>query len=151
MLKHALNRLVIAEQYITAEFTIDGVFVNGKHHSLAISKKDHFAYNSNIASELLFSNQDDQYDYDVLRRTNDQLMNLAGNVIGLTHNEYKYQDGVFYLIEMAARGGGTCIASDIVPMISGVDNYMLYIDQALGKRVDSLDDYRTTLSKPYCI
>ena len=50
----------------------------------------------------------------------------------LTHAEYKYEEGEFYLIEMAARGGGTRISSDIVPYISGVDNYKYLIETALG-------------------
>ena len=37
------------------------------------------------------------------------------------------------MIEMAARGGGSRIASDIVPFMSGVDNYQLLINAALGK------------------
>ena len=50
----------------------------------------------------------------------------------ITHSEYKFEDGDYYLIEMAARGGGSRIASDIVPFMSGVDNYQLLINAALG-------------------
>ena len=38
----------------------------------------------------------------------------------------------FILIEMAARGGGTRISSDIVPYVSGVDNYRYLIEASVG-------------------
>ena len=46
---------VLVERYINGtEFTIDGIIAGGQHHSLAISEKKHFTYNSNIASKLFF-------------------------------------------------------------------------------------------------
>lgn len=59
---------------------------------------------------------------------------------GITHAEYKFEDGEYYLIEMAARGGGTKIASDIVPMMSGVDNYEYLLNCAVGNtEIDSVE------------
>lgn len=128
---------VLAERYIDGkEFTIDGIVYNGIHHSLAISEKAHFPYNRNIASELRFSYSNDDYDYDELRKKHDQLINRTGLFFGLTHAEYKYEDGKFILIEMAARGGGTQIASDIVYYMSGIDTYKILINHAMGKKED---------------
>ena len=45
-------------------------------------------------------------------------------------------DGQFYLIEIAARGGGNYISSDIVPLMSGVDNYSYMIDALVEHRTD---------------
>ena len=124
---------VLVERYINGtEFTIDGIIAGGQHHSLAISEKKHFTYNSNIASKLFFSYKNDRFDYDMLRSVNDSIINATGLKNALTHAEYKYEEGEFYLIEMAARGGGTRISSDIVPYISGVDNYKYLIETALG-------------------
>lgn len=125
---------VLAERYISGkEFTIDGIAYRGKHYSLAISEKTHFEYNKNIASELRFSYYNNHYDYDRLRRIHNQLIERTGLPFGLTHAEYKYEDGEYYLIEMAARGGGTKIASDIVPYMSGIDTYKILIESAMGK------------------
>ena len=125
---------VLAERYIIGkEFTIDGMAYNGVHHSLAVSEKAHFPYNKNIASELRFSYSNENYDYEELRKNHDQLINRTGLSFGLTHAEYKYEDGKYFLIEMAARGGGTNIASDIVPYMSGIDTYKMLIDHAMGK------------------
>lgn len=127
---------VIAERYIRGtEFTVDGIKTSSGHISLCISQKKHFGYNATIASELFFSHDNKEYDYELLRKTNDDLINATKLPFGLTHAEYKCEDGKFYLIEMAARGGGTKIASDIVPIMSGVDNYEFLIRHALGMPV----------------
>lgn len=124
---------VLVEEYIDGtEFTVDGIAINGVHHTLAISQKEHYSYNENVASKLYFTNTNPEYDYDKLRALDDALVNKSGITFALTHAEYKYENGEFYLIEIAARGGGTRISSDIVPFMSGVDNYKILIDAALG-------------------
>lgn len=124
---------VLAERFIEGtEFTIDGVKTSEGHISLCVSQKGHFEYNPSIANELFFSHTNDKYDYELLRATNNKLINATQLPYGLTHAEYKYENGNYYLIEMAARGGGTKIASDIVPIMSGVDNYRFLIEKALG-------------------
>ena len=125
---------VLVERYIEGtEFTVDGIVIDGTHHTLAISQKEHYSYNRNIASKLFFTNYNETFDYNLLRKTNDELISGTGIKYAITHSEYKFEDGDYYLIEMAARGGGSRIASDIVPFMSGVDNYQLLINAALGK------------------
>ena len=51
---------------------------------------------------------------------------------GFTHAEYKYEDGKFYLIEIAARGGGNMISSVITQFMSGYDTYKYLIECATG-------------------
>lgn len=129
------DRAVICEQYIEGtEFTIDGIKTPHGHTCLAISEKKHYAYNENVAYELFFSHDNPNFDYDLLRRTNDQYVNLSGLPFGLTHAEYKFQDGQFYLIEIGARGGGNLISAEIVPCMSGYDNYEALIKMALGEK-----------------
>ena len=130
---HGNNPHVVAERYIEGpEFTVDGIIVDGKHHTLAISRKTHFGYSATIAEELFFTETDPHCDYNRLIEQHNHLMNLTEVPFALTHTEYKYENGEFILIEMAARGGGTLISSHIVPLMSGVDNYGLLIEQALG-------------------
>lgn len=128
------EKAVICEQYINGtEFTVDGIKTPHGHTCLAISEKKHYAYNENVAYELFFSHDNPNFDYDLLRRTNDQFVNLSGLPFGLTHAEYKFQDGQFYLIEIGARGGGNLISAEIVPCMSGYDNYKALIKMALGE------------------
>lgn len=136
-----VEKAVICERFLTGtEFTIDGIVTKTGHHSLAISKKEHFSFNENIASSLFFSYKDDDYDYEELRRINDCLVNKTGLQLGLTHAEYINEKGKWYLVEIGCRGGGNLISSHIVPMQSGVDNYEILISQLLNEEYDDVDE-----------
>lgn len=138
----AANPAIIIEEYVTGtEFTIDGLMTPKGHRCLAISEKKHYAYNENVAYQLLFDNKNEHFDYDDLRKVNDQLVDLTGLPFGLTHAEYKFCNGKFYLIEIQARGGGNFIATDIVPFISGIDSYTEQIKWAVGNEVNVEYDY----------
>lgn len=129
-----VEKAILIEDYIEGtEFTVDGIVTPNGHRSLAISEKKHYQFNPSIANELFFSQTNEKYDYDLLRATNDRFVNLSGLPSGtLTHAEYKYMDGKFWLIEIGARGGGNLISADIVPLVSGIDNYEYLIRSSLG-------------------
>ena len=55
---------------------------------------------------------------------------------GLTHGEYIVSDGKVYLIEIAARGGGVYISSDIIPLMTGFDTTSFIVDIATKKEVE---------------
>ena len=142
------NPAIIIEEYVTGtEFTIDGLMTPHGHRCLAISEKKHYEYNENVACQLLFDNVNDRFDYDQLRKANDHLVNLTGIPFGLTHAEYKYSDGKFYLIEIQARGGGNFIATDIVPYISGIDSYKEQLRWAVGDEVNVDYSYENLSSR----
>ena len=132
------SNAVLIEQYIEGtEFTIDGVVTANGHKSIAISEKRHYAYNPSIAYELFFSNYNDNYDYDELRRLNNSFVDASTLPVGFfTHAEYKCMNGKFYLIEIGARGGGNYISSDIVPVVSGIDNYEFMINTLVEGHIE---------------
>lgn len=128
---HSINA-VLCEEYIEGtEFTIDGIVLNGKHYSLAVSKKKHYVHHPNIACELYFSHTSQEFDYDRLRNQNNKYVETSGLLFGFTHAEYKYNGSEFILIEIGARGGGNYISSHIVPAMTGLDNYGLLIGHTL--------------------
>lgn len=136
------KKAIIAEEYIEGvEFTVDGLKTKDRYEVLAISKKKHYSYNSSIAKELYFQNYDNEYDYDKLRKCNKEMVCKMGLPFGLTHAEYKYMNGEFYLIEIGARGGGTKISSDIVPYMSGVDSNAILVKSLLGEDEEYLLEY----------
>lgn len=127
------EKFIIAERFIDGtEFMIDGVKTPTAHYTLAISEKRHYSHNMNIANELLFSHYSTRYDYEELKRANDAFIMQSGLQFGFTHSEYKYEDGKFYLIETAARGGGNMISSLITQSMTGLDTYKYLIECALG-------------------
>lgn len=128
-----LEKSVLAERFIEGpEFTVDGVKTPDSHYTMAISEKSHFQHNKSIARELLFSHHNPNYDYDRLRFINDAFILKSSLQFGFTHAEYKYEDGEFYLIEIAARGGGNMISSCITQFMTGYDTYQYLIECALG-------------------
>ena len=128
-----IDSAVVAERFIEGtEFTVDGVKTPARHYTLAISEKKHFAHNVNIADELLFTHRNEKFPYDVLSDLNNRLVETSDLNCGLTHAEYKFEDGAFYLIEIGARGGGNLISSIITEHMSGHDAQKYLIDYALG-------------------
>ncbi len=128
------EKKILAEEYIDGvEFTVDGICTPSGHYTLAISEKKHFVHNPSVASELLFTHTNPKFDYDLLKLTNDRFVNGSGLEFGLTHAEYKFKNGKFYQMEIAARGGGTMISSVIAPFMSGVDSYGYLINHALHR------------------
>ena len=128
-----VEKSVLAERFIVGtEFTIDGVKTPHGHYTMAISEKKHFAHNESIANELLFSHYNPKFDYDKLRSTNDAFVMKSNLLFGFTHAEYKYEDGEFYLIEIAARGGGNMISSCITQYMTGYDTYRYLVECATG-------------------
>lgn len=134
------DNAVLVESFIPGfEITIDGIKTFSRHYSLATSTKKHYNHNPMVASDLYFSNNHDEFDLIKLHNQHDLFIEKLGLPFGLTHAEYKYYDGNFYLIEVAARGGGTLISSDIVPLMSSVDTNSLLIRMALGEKLDYID------------
>ena len=131
------DKTFLAEQYIDGdEFTVDGLVINGHHYPLCISVKEMYPCNPNISRVQSYSYLSDKHDYDLLRKTNKQFIEKAGLPMGLTHSEYRFHNGKFYLIEAGARGGGSNLSGKIVPFMSEIDNYEYLIKEALGEEVD---------------
>lgn len=132
------SKSVLAERYINGtEFTIDGIKTPDNHYTLAISEKKHFQHNESIANELYFTHYNDKFDYEQLKTVNDTFVMKSSLEFGFTHAEYKYEDGKFYLIEIAARGGGNMISSAITQYMSGHDTYRYLINKSLGIETES--------------
>ncbi len=122
---------VVAEQFMQGtEITVEGIKTPKGHHALAISAKKHFR--TGIASELRYPaplSADLQRE---LTEFHNNLIERSGLDYGITHAEYIVADPQFYLVEMACRGGGTLIPSDIVPRVSGVDVYEALYQLQMG-------------------
>lgn len=147
------SKKVLIEKYIEGvEFTVDGLMTDSGHVTLAISEKEHYKHNNNIANALFFTQQNTRFDYDLLRETNNNLMNATGLPFGLTHVEYKFYEGKYYLIEMAARGGGNLISAIIAPFMANIDNYDYLINKTINpnyncKITADIDNDRTAILK----
>jgi biotin carboxylase len=68
---------------------------------------------------------------------NKQLVEKIGLKFGITHSEFIVDERKqeVCLIEIAARGGGVYISSDLIPLTCGIDVNDMLIDYAMGKKI----------------
>lgn len=132
---------VLAEEFIGGpEHTVEGFANQYGHESLAVSAKAHFQEAPMVASRLRYGPVSPVLNK--LCEQNDRLVEGLALPYGITHAEYRERDGEYFLVEIAARGGGTKVSSTIIPIMSGVDANNLLIDESLGRhstRVQRVD------------
>jgi len=136
-LKFANCGYLVAEEFVDGrEVTVEGFASAGRHRTLAISLKKHFR--TGIASELEYPAAIPENIYHEIERINDLFVEKAGLKFGITHAEYmiNLNTGRIVLIEIACRGGGTLISSDIVNWVSGVNVYDLLYGNLRGAATD---------------
>lgn len=136
---------VIVEEFVQGrEYVVEGFTSEGKTTNLIVGHRDYFNVpDAFIPSATVFRDSDSATD-DLERRlkeVNIRLVEGFGLNFGLTHAEYIYNEGsdTIYLVEVAARGGGVCISSDLIPAACGVDSVAVYMRAALGLPVGSLE------------
>lgn len=136
-LKYSFSQKAIVERFVDGyEITVEGFCSAGKHQVLAISRKKHFK--TGVASCLT-------YPADIPLEIKNQIIDCdnryveqSGLVFGPTHAEYIINEttGDFWLVEIACRGGGTLISSDIVKWVSGFDMQGAYLRSLEGEIIN---------------
>jgi biotin carboxylase len=128
----------ICEQFIAGtETTVEGFVVNGKPTTLAISDKAHYADLPGVARTLTWPGDFPSHVAERIARANEATVRAMGIPFGITHGEFLIdEEGEPWLVEMAARGGGTRIASHIVPALCGFEPTPALISILLGEIPD---------------
>ena len=125
----------IFEQFIAGtEATVEGFVVEGRPTTLAISDKAHYVDLPGVARTLTWPGN---FAADVtqrISRANEATVRAVGIPFGITHGEFLIDEaGEPWLVEMASRGGGTRIASHIVPALCGFEPTPNLISILLGE------------------
>lgn len=137
---------VIAERFIPGDgLTIEGFKTSSRHYSLAVSRRETFAHNPMLGAVQIYSRTADTIDFEALKKQHDSMVEEMGLNFGMTHAEYIVSEGKFFLVEVAARGGGAGTSSHVVPAMSGIETNELLIRMSLGEKIDALAPSR----KPY--
>lgn len=94
-------------------------------------------YNKCITQSCIFKSvvsEMDAVEKEILS-INQKLVEGFGLPFGITQADYLYDKKrkKIYLCEIAARGGGVFISSDIIPMVTGIDVNKLLVDYVMGK------------------
>ncbi|WP_448556500.1 ATP-grasp domain-containing protein [Thalassotalea montiporae] len=137
--KHAFaasfeQQSILIEGFIDGtEYTVEGFKDHTKHHSLAISQKQGYSSCPTVSEHILYKQEFKGIDVYALKEQNDKLVEALGLPFGITHAEYKYVNGTFYLIEIAARGGGNNISSHLAKGMSGINLNQYLVRYALGE------------------
>ncbi len=141
---YALQGEVIIERFIEGdEFEVDSIAVGGKSKTLMYADLESFDIPNVFASTTrLYPSVADEKTVKKLLDLNQRIMDNFGLKVGLSHSEYmRDKNGEIYLIEAAARGGGTYISSHIAQLESGINTAEFLVKTALGEMQD-LPDFK---------
>jgi biotin carboxylase len=131
---------VMAERFVPGTgLTVEGFKTNSRHYSLAVSRRQTFDHNPMLGSVQIYSPNAQDVDFEALKKQHDAMIEQMGLSFGITHAEYIVSDGKFFLIEVAARGGGSGISSHIVPAITGINVTELLIRMTLGEKIETME------------
>ena len=131
---------VIIEQYVDGcEYEVNSLVIDGVEHTLCVGDLTMFEEPGVFSSRYrLYPSRRDGNEVARLLKLNKDTVEGFGLKNGLTHSEYRADsDGTVYLIEAAARGGGSYVSSDIIGLQTGFDTSEYLIDFALGLANDA--------------
>lgn len=134
---HSREKYILLEELIMGEqLTVDGICSNYLHRTLAIAEMKHFR--TGIASEISYPAVLPESIEKKLVMLNDRYVEKSGLKFGITHAEYFFNRKTeeIHLIEIACRGGGTLISSNIVKWVSGIDLYDYLLLNLEGKKIN---------------
>lgn len=125
---------VIIEKFIRGkEYLVDGYAMNYGYWNLDLGIKEQFDLKENYVSKMCMFSSLKLINNNVgklVLETNKKLVKEMHLKFGITHAEYlyNYEDNRIYLVEIAARGGGVYLSSDLTPLASGFNTNVAIID-----------------------
>lgn len=140
------NGDVIIERFIEGkELEVDAIALGGKAETLMYADLESFDLPNVFASTTrLYPSVKDPAIVEKLLALDKAVVEGFGLQQGLTHDEYilDEEDGEIYLLEAAARGGGTYISNSIAGLQTGIDTSEFLVNIALG-RITQIPEFRT--------
>ncbi len=138
------KRGILLERYIQGfEYSVETFVKDGKIHNLTLTKKYHYDHNPCLDERNTFLGDVAEDLEKNLFAVNAQVIQALNLPFGMTHAEYKLENGQPYLIEIAARGAGGGISSHIIPYLTQFDTLdallKVYMDEPLQIQVQ---DYK---------
>ena len=129
---------ILLEEFVKGEeeLVIEGVALDGWCENLVCGDTYYFNIPDVFsARQRIFPSTKSPEIVEKALMLNKRIIEGFGLSRGLTHGEYIVSDGKVYLIEIAARGGGVYISSDIVPLMTGFDTTSFIIDIATQQTI----------------
>jgi len=132
---------IIAEGFLDGiEVTVESAVINSEVFLVGISDKDHYKHRPEVANRLTYPADFPPHVLSAIERVNRQVIQVLGLKTGITHAEYMIVGEKPYLVEIAARGAGSYVYTDIVPYLAGAKIPEAYIKWVLGGEFDAIPD-----------
>ena len=114
------------------EFVMETAVVNGVCTDLILGDTHYFSKRSLFsAKERIFPSVESDEVCQKIRELNRAIVEGFGLKQGVTHGESIVDDGQPYLLEIAARGGGVFISSDLIHLRTGLNTEEFLLDLAM--------------------
>ena len=134
-IKYSRNEPILIEEYIVGEEIVIEAMVHNHEVTNLICGDTHYfdIPDAFSARERIFPSKKSLDIVNKAYEQNIQIIEGFGLKQGITHAEYIIKENDVYLLEIAARGGGVYISSDIIPLMTSVDTLEFLIDITTGK------------------
>lgn len=127
------NKKAVIEEYIPGEEYMVDCFVHEKEvKALLVSRKEKI---QDKVSILIQTVNEQEFPYAKLRKLITKLSKALTYPGGPLHIEVKFQDGKFYILDLAARGGGFSVYNYYVKKCLGFDFVQATLDVFLQKKL----------------
>lgn len=136
--RYSRGEKILLEEFVSGEeeLVIEGVALDGWIENLVCGDTYYFNLPDVFsARQRIFPSVKNPKIVNQALELNKKIIKGFGLSRGLTHGEYIISNGKVYLIEIAARGGGVYISSDIIPLMTGFDTTTFIIDIATQQTV----------------
>lgn len=135
--RYARGQKILIEEFITGqELVIEALALDGKVTNLVCGDTHYFEVKDAFAAkDRIFPSMLDEEIVNKALNLNKKIVSGFGLSRGLTHGEYIIDGHDVYLIEIAARGGGVYISSDIIPLMTGFNTTSFILDIATKSTV----------------
>ena len=132
---YSTNKKVIVEKYITgSEVVIEAVTVGGEVKAQICGDTIYFDDKKTFsAKKRIFPSKQSKSIVNKALEFNKKIVEAFALNNGITHGEYIIDGNEVYLIEIAARGGGVFISSDLIHEETGLNTEEFLLDIAMGK------------------
>lgn len=141
-MSYSRSASVLVEEFIAGrEFVVEGICVNYEFRNLCCGDTEYFdipdvfsAYRREIPSIA------SKEAVEKVLSTNERICRAFGIKQGIMHSEYILDGDDVLLLEVAARGGGVFISTDLIYLQTGINTEEFLLDIYTGKR-NKLPDF----------
>lgn len=129
------GRIMVEELLTGSECSVESFVNDGRVHVLAIGEKTMCKPPYSYGLRQIYPATFPEATLAEIRRLNEAVIRTVGISMGFSHAEMIVTPAGVRIIEIAARGCGVRVATQLLPQMTGIDLLALRLRQALGEAV----------------